>query len=445
MRIATMLASLVFMSTAALAHQPLTQEYTLKNGLKLLVREDHRAPVATVQIWYKVGSSYEHDGITGISHILEHMLFKGTPTHPEGQLTDIIYKMGGSLNASTYDDYTGYFEWLPAAQVPVALSLEADRMRNTVFSENNFKPELQVVIEERRLKVDDVPESLAYERFSASAYVNSPYHHPTIGWPADLQASTLDDAKHWYETWYAPNNATVVVVGDVNPSQVYSWVQEYFEPIKPSVLPVIKPQTEVQRLGEKQVIVKLPAKLPILYMGLNMPVLNTASMHDVAALIVMASILDGGESARLSNHLIRGKQLASFVGVSYNPLARMDNLLVFSAYPKPGVDMNTLQAAFWDEILALQTEAVTQAELTSAKIQYKAQYIYAQDSIDSQANELGILESVGLSWKTKDALLAAIEQTTAQDIQQVAQHYFHRDGLTTGILEPMALEARTPS
>lgn len=446
MRIAIMLATLVFSVPAALAQQLDTQEFLLKNGLKLIIREDHRAPVATVQIWYKVGSSYEHNGITGISHLLEHMQFKGTPAHPEGKFADIISASGGELNAFTYYDYTGYYESLPTTQVPVALALEADRMRNTTFSQANFDTELQVVIEERRLRTDDVPEALAYERFAATALTNSPYRNPVIGWPADLKAATLHDAKSWYDTWYAPNNATIIIVGDVNPKEAQAWVEKYFAGIKTSVLPVIKPQDEVKPLGEKQLTVKLPAKLPTLFMGLNAPVVKTEpEMKNIAALNVLMTLLDGGESARLSKHLIREKQVASFIDASYDPFSRMNSLIVISAYPKEGVSMQQLKEAIWQEIVALQTQPITEAELNRAKVQYKAQDIYSQDSISDQAMQIGGLESVGLSWKTKDAFLKAVEGVTPQDVQQAALRYFDKDGLTVGILESLPHEARTPS
>lgn len=446
MRIAIMLATLVFGVPAALAQQPNTEAYLLKNGLKLIVREDHRAPVATVHIWYKVGSSYEHNGITGISHLLEHMQFKGTPSYPEGKFADIITALGGELNAFTYYDYTGYYESLPAAQVPVALSLEADRMRHTTFSQANFDKELQVVIEERRLRTDDKPQSLAYERFAATAYTNSPYRNPVIGWPSDLKSATLQDAKTWYDTWYAPNNATVIIVGDVKPEEALVWVEQAFSGINTSILPEIKPETEVRPLGEKQLTIKLPAKVPTLFMGLNMPVVKTESdMKKIAALNVLLMILDGGESARLSRHLIREKQLATFIDASYDAFSRMNSLMVISAYPKEGVSMQTLQEAIWQEITLLQTQPITEAELKRAKMQYKAQDIYAQDSISDQAMQIGILESVGLSWETNAIFLEAVEQVTAQEVQDAALRYFNKDGLTTGILESLPHETRIPS
>lgn len=445
MRIVTMLVSLVLCISAEAA-QLNTQAYTLNNGLKLIVREDHRAPVATVQIWYKVGSSYEHNGITGISHLLEHMQFKGTPNHPEGKFADIINACGGELNAFTYYDYTGYYESLPAMQVPVALALEADRMRHTTFSQANFDTELQVVIEERRLRTDDVPEALTYERFAATALTNNPYRNPVIGWPDDLKAATLENAKNWYDTWYAPNNATIIVVGDVNPQEVYTWVQQNFAGIKTSVLPSIKPQEEVRPLGEKHITVKLPAKLPTVFMGLDAPVVKThPQINEVAALNVLVTLLDGGESARLSQHLIRDKQIASFINISYDPFSRMNSLIVFSAYPKQGVNAQQVTEAIWQEIVDLQKNPVTIAELNRAKVQYKAQDIYAQDSISAQAMEIGVLESVGLSWETKEKFLQSVENVTIEDIQRVAQRYFTRDGLTIGILESLPLDGRTGS
>lgn len=426
--------------TAAYAQDLPTHEYTLKNGLKLVVREDHRTPVATVQIWYKVGSSYEHNGITGVSHLLEHMLFKGTEKYPEGQFVDIITKHGGSLNAFTSYDFTGYYESLPIQQVDLALELEADRMRNIQFTQEAFNTELQVVIEERRLRTDDNPNAVAYERFMATALTNSTYRNPIIGWPDDLKNAQKSDALDWYKTWYSPNNATVVIVGDVDPKETFLKVKRHFEDIKKSPLPDLKPQTEVKALGEKVLTVKRPASVPAIYMGYLTPVVNDKdNLKEAAALSLLATVLDGGMSSRFEEHLVRDQKIAAGISADYNPFMRQADLFVISATPFNGTDIQTVQDAILKELKQLQNELVTPSELARAKTQFKAHDIYEQDSISTQAMEIGSLESVGVTWHIKPDFLHALDRVDANDIQAVAQKYFNADQLTVGYLQPISL------
>ena len=239
-------------------------EKTLKNGLKVIVKEDHRAPIMVSQVWYKVGSSYEHNGITGVSHVLEHMMFKGTKKYPPGEFSRIIAANGGQENAFTGRDYTAYFQTMEKRRLPISFEMEADRMRNVVLLEEEFKKEIQVVMEERRMRTEDNPHALTYEQFSAAAYVNSPYHWPIIGWMNDLENMNVDDLAKWYRTWYAPNNATVVVAGDVNPDEVFALAKEHFGDIEPSVIPKVKPRTEIKQKGIKRLTVKAPAQVPAL-------------------------------------------------------------------------------------------------------------------------------------------------------------------------------------
>lgn len=425
--------------TTALAQGNLpTTEYTLSNGLKLIVREDHRAPIVTVQIWYKVGSSYEHTGITGVSHILEHMLFRGTDKHPDSTFADTITKLGGSLNAFTSYDFTGYYQSLPKEQMETALELEADRMRNINFTEEAFQTELQVVIEERRLRTDDVPEGLAYERFVANALVNSTYRHPIVGWPDDLHNATRQESLDWYKTWYAPNNATVVVVGDVDPKEVKKLTKKYFGEIKKSTIPEVLPQTEVKPLGEKRVVVQRPAKLPTVFMGVPVPSWPVAEdKSEVAALTVLSTLLDGGQSARFAKNLIREQAVAASVSSYYSPMMRQDLLFEIIGVPKQGRTPKEYEDAVWQEIVALQNEPVSRQELSRAKAQFKASDIYSKDSISVQAREIGCLESVGLSWETKEEFLKEVDKVTAKQVQAVAKKYFARDYLTVAVLEPV--------
>jgi zinc protease len=433
----TLLFTGLIASLASFASPATTQEFMLPNGLKLIVREDHRAPVVTVQIWYKVGSSYEITNHTGVSHILEHMMFKGTPTHPDGQFADIITKHGGVLNAFTSYDFTGYYESLPANQLETALILEADRMRNTTFSEENFKKELQVVIEERRMRTDDIPESLTFERFNATALVQSTYRNPVIGWPADLANATLEASKQWYDRWYRPNNAIVVIVGDVDPQKVHSLVQQHFASIAPQEVPSIQAIPELAQFGEKRIVVRRPGHSPYLFMGFQAPSYSTQTepWHS-AALTLLSSILDGGESSRLTKNLVRGQGLATQVFADYSTFMRQDYLFLFGGLPQQGRTLDELEQGIWLEIQKLQNERVTEKELARAKIQFKANDIYDRDDISTQANNIGSLEAIHLPWATKDKLLDQVEAITAEQLQAVAKQYLKREKLTVATLIP---------
>ncbi|MBT3197915.1 MAG: insulinase family protein, partial [Gammaproteobacteria bacterium] len=282
-------------------------EVVLNNGMKVIVKEDHRAPVVVSQVWYKVGASYETDGITGISHMLEHMMFKGTEKHGPNEFSKIISENGGRENAFTGQDYTAYFQRLEKSRLAISMELESDRMRNLTLPEEEFLKEQKVVQEERRMRTEDKPTSLTYEQFMATAFQTSPYHHPIIGWMDDIENYTVEDLRRWYAMWYAPNNATLVVAGDVNGAEVVAMAERFFGPLKPSRLEPPKPRREVKQLGPREVVVRVPAEIPYLLMGFPVPTVATAEeAWEPYALEVMAYVLDGGKSARLNKNLIRG-------------------------------------------------------------------------------------------------------------------------------------------
>ena len=422
------------------------QSMELKNGMKVIVQENRRAPVLVTQVWYKVGGSYENDGITGISHVLEHMMFKGTEDTPAGKFSEIIAAHGGKENAFTSKDYTAYFQRISNDHLELCLSLEADRMRNLLLNEEDFLKEVEVVKEERRLRTDDKPTALTYERFNAVAFVNNPYRKPIIGWMEDLDTMKIDDLREWYQTWYAPNNATLVVVGDVKAKQVFALAKEYFGPLKSADIPQLKPRKEVQQHGIKRVQVKVPAKVPFLVMGYKVPVLNTAeNSDDVYALELLSGLLDGGNSSRFSENLVRGSQIASSVGAGYSLYALHDSLFTISALPSNGTSMDDLEAAIIAQIKALQDELPTEDELARVKAQVVASSVFEQDSIFYQAMKIGIMETVGLGWKTKDEYVDRINAVTAEQVQQVARKYFVEDHLTVAELIPQSTEVQLSS
>ncbi|HEA25553.1 MAG TPA: insulinase family protein, partial [Ectothiorhodospiraceae bacterium] len=352
-------------------------EFMMANGMKLIVKEDHRAPVVVSQIWYKVGASSEHIGITGVSHVLEHMMFKGTKKYPPGEFSRIIAENGGRENAFTGRDYTSYFQQLEKSRLPIAFELEADRMRNLHLQEEEFQKERDVVVEERRLRTEDKPSALTYEKFMATAFQVNPYHNPVIGWLDDLQNLNLEDLRHWYQTWYSPNNATLVVVGDVSPQAVRELAQSHFGSIPPSTLPVQKPRREPKQQGERRITVRAPAEVAVLIMGYKTPVLHTTDEPWKAyALEMLANVLDGGDSARISRELVRGKAIAASAGAGYDLTARYDSLLTLEGTPAQGQDIATVEKALREQVTRLHHELVSQKELSRIKAQVTAAKVY---------------------------------------------------------------------
>jgi zinc protease len=411
--------------------------YKLKNGLQLFVKIDRRAPVVVSQIWYKVGSSYETLGITGISHVLEHMMFQGTQKYPPGKLMQIVAAHGGSQNAATSYDYTYYYQELPAKNLSLSFKLEADRMSNLLLSKKRFAKEIKVVREERRLRTDNNPPALTFERFFAAANIAIAYHHPIIGWMNDLQYLTIKDLKKWYKKYYVPNNAILVVVGNVQPNKVYLLAKKYFGKIKAKPLPITKPQYNVPSLGKRTVTVNVPAKVAIILMGYNVPVIKTAEhLWQSYALAVISGILDAGNSSRLRKELIRGQQIAAVAKAEYYPFSRLPSIFILGGMPTQKHSIQELQQAFLAQIKKLQTTLVTPKELQRIKNQLIAQRVFMQDALAAQATEIGSLESVGLSWRLGKNFIAEIEKITPQQIQQAAKEFLITKRLTVAILQP---------
>ncbi|MFC0710138.1 M16 family metallopeptidase [Azorhizophilus paspali] len=431
---------LLGMPLAALAAVPQpTHEYTLDNGLKVIVREDHRAPVVVSQLWYKVGSSYETPGQTGLSHALEHMMFKGSRKLGPGESSRILRELGAEENAFTGDDYTAYYQVLARDRLPVALELEADRLASLRLPAEEFAREIEVVKEERHLRTDDRPSALAYERFKAMAYPASGYRTPTIGWMPDLDRMSVDDLRTWYQSWYVPNNATLVVVGDVSGDEVKQLAEHYFGAIPSRPLPVAKRPLEPAEPGERRLALNLKVQLPSLLYGFNVPGLATAESHREAyALRLIAGLLDGGYSARIPARLERGEELVSGAGAGYDPYARGDSLFVLNATPnvQKGHTLEEVEAGLWRLLDELKETPPTAEELERVRAQVIADLVYERDSIARQATIIGQLETVGLSWQLIDEELAALQAVTSQDIQDAARRYFTHSRLTVAHVLP---------
>ncbi len=427
-------------SQMALAAGAVT-EYQLENGLKLVIKEDHRAPVVVSQVWYKVGASYEHDGITGVSHVLEHMMFKGTDAHPPGEFSRIIAENGGRENAFTSKDYTAYFQRLEKTRLAISFELEADRMRNLHLQDKEFQKEINVVMEERRLRTEDKPTSLTYEQFVASAFVSSSVRIPTIGWMNDLENMQLSDLQDWYQRWYAPNNAIVVVVGDVEPAAVLALAKKYFGPLKPEEIIPPKPRLEPPQRGKRYINVQAPAEVPYTIMGYKAPVLRTAEEDwEPYALEVLANILDGGDSARLTRELVRGSQVASSAGAGYDLYDRQEGLFLLDGTPAGKHTVAEVQQALFEQVQRLQETLIEADELARVKSQVVASNVYEQDSSFYQAMKVGQLEAVGLDWKLADAYVDRINAVTVGQVQAVAKKYLVEARLTIAELDPLPMD-----
>lgn len=427
----------------AIASAQKVHEFMLDNGMKLLVKEDHRAPIAVSQVWYKVGSSYEPEGVTGISHVLEHMMFKGTKKHGPNRFSQIISENGGRENAFTGPDYTAYVQTISSARLKVAFELEADRMRNLLLDPEEFKKEVQVVIEERRMRTDDKPTSLTYEQFQAVAYRVLPYRHPIIGWRSDLENMAIEDLHEWYSRWYAPNNATLVVVGDVDPKKIKTMADATFGQIPRQPLRPVKPVVEPVQQGEIRLQVKAPARQPYLLMGFKAPTIATAGKEaqwEPFALEILAAILDGGESARFSRQLIRGSRIAASAGLGYNMHARLSSMMIIEGIPGEGKEISDLEEAFLAEIDKLKNELVDESELKRIITQTVASKVYERDSVFYQAMQLGTLETVGLDWRMSDTEIEKLKAVTPQQIQSVAKRYFTRENMTVAMLDPQPMD-----
>ncbi len=447
LRLISLLFAFALLPLAAVAdesRQP-THSYTLDNGLKVIIREDHRAPVVASQVWYKVGSSDEPPGQTGLSHALEHMMFKGSKNLQPGQASKLLGSLGASENAMTSRDYTAYYQTLSRDQLPVALELEAERMHQLTLPEDEFLKEIEVIKEERRMRVDDNPNGLAYERFLTQAYMASPYGQPVIGWMHDLDRMQIEDLRAWYRAHYVPANATLVIVGDVYPETVKPLVERYFG-VVPARTPVpVRTPLELPAGGERSLVQHLDIQLPSLLLGFNVPSLGTSTQAwEVHALRLLDAVLDGGYSARLPSGLERGSNIATSAGSNYDPFSRGDSLFTLSGIPNLSRDitLQQLEDALWEQIEKIKQTPPSTEELERVQAQLIAGLVFAQDDITSQATRIGALESVGLSWQLIDQDVSALQAITPEQVSDVARRYLVRERLTRTTLLPLAKEAQ---
>jgi zinc protease len=411
------IATITFIALPALAAAN-AQEFRLANGLRIIVQEDKRAPTVAHMIWYRIGSMDEHNGTTGVAHVLEHMMFKGTKKLKPGDFSAKVAALGGRDNAFT------------------------SRMQNLNMDKEEFAKEIKVVMEERRLRTDDQPLAKVYEALNATAYVAHPYHNPIVGWMDDLQNMTAADALAWYERWYAPNNATMVVTGDVDAQQVRKLAEKYFGNIPVKTLPKTKPQNEPTQHGERRVVIKAPAENPYVVLAYKVPTLRDIDKDDdVHALDVLAAVLDGYDNARLAATLVRTDRVANSAGASYESISRGPSLFTLDGVPAQGTSIEQLERRLRGEITRIAKEGVSAAELKRVKTQLIASQIYKRDSVFGQAMEIGTMEMAGISSKQIDRIIEKLAAVTPAQVQAVAQKYFSDDQLTVASLLPLPIEA----
>ncbi|MDA8215734.1 MAG: pitrilysin family protein [Nitrospiraceae bacterium] len=433
MRLLKFVLILAFIIVPFAAHAAV-KEYTLKNGLKVLIIEDHKAPLATFQIWYRVGSKDEPMGKTGISHLLEHMMFKGTPKYGSKQFSNIIQRNGGTDNAHTTKDYTMYYQTLSSDRIDLSIKLEADRMINLLLEPKEVLAERNVVMEERRMRYEDNPQSSLYEEVIATAFKAHPYQWPVIGWMSDIVSVERKDLYRYYRAYYSPNNAFIVISGDVKAEDILSKVRKAFEHKRPSKRSFIKDRTEEpQQRGEKRVYLKREVELPYILMAYHVP---SFPHEDSFALDVLSTILSGGKSSRLYKNIVYEKRLALNTFADYSGFYKDPFLFVFGGTAAPKKNIEDVEKAIYDEIEKVKKESPSEMEIQKAKNQIEAAFVFAQDSTYSRAFYTGMFEMLG-NWRLMDKYLEGVRKVKPEDVQAAAKKYLIDDNKTVGILVPV--------
>ncbi|WP_227753885.1 M16 family metallopeptidase, partial [Ramlibacter aquaticus] len=422
-----------------------TREYKLPNGFTLIVRPDHRAPTAVQMVYVRVGSMDEVDGWSGLAHMLEHMLFKGTKTLKPGEFSQRVAALGGRENASTMQDTTLYFQQIPANRLEDVMKLESDRFANNQWPDDEFKRELEVVKEERRWRIEDNPRSRLWEALGAATFEASPYRRPVIGWMSDLDSMHPQDARDFYHRWYVPANAVVVVAGDVDPQKVLQLATKYYGSIPARPVPERKPRIEPAQAGERRIDFKAPAEQAYVALAFKVPQLtsfeDTPANNDALALTVLSAVLDGYSGARLDRALTQGPDRVADGASADNGLwGRGPQLFTLSGVPAKGKTPEQVEAALRAEVARVARDGVTEAELQRVKTQWIASQVYKRDSVMNQARELGSYWINGFPLDADERLIARLRQVTAAQVQQVAAKYFGDDQLTVGILRPQPLD-----
>ena len=409
-------------------------ETTLDNGLRLLVQEDSRNPIVAVQILYRVGSRNELPGATGLAHFLEHLMFKGTPKYGRGEISRLIERNGGRENAFTTKDMTGYFTNIVADRLDLILAIEADRMRNLLLDPGEIDSERKVVMEERRTRTDDNPDGALYEGMNSLAFKASPYRWPTIGWMTDIAHIDAAELRAFYDTYYRPNNAILVVVGDVRAADVLARVRHHFGAIPRGAAPPPVTAIEPPQIDERRLVLrKADAQLPVVNIAWHVP--NHRS-PDAPALELLSQLLSEGRASRLYQSLVYEKRMVLGAGGEYSYSTLDPSLFWFYATPLPDHTPESVEQALLDEVDRLKRAPVGAEELERARNQIEASFVWQQDSVFSRASVLGRFEVLG-SWRLLEDYLPRLRAVTPADVQRVARAYFPIDRKNVSILLPV--------
>lgn len=419
-------------------------QYTLSNGMTLIVQPDRRAPTVAHMVWVRVGSIDEVDGTSGVAHVLEHMMFKGTPDLKPGEFSRRVAALGGRDNAFTSRDATAYHQQVPADRLEDVMRLEADRFARNQWDDAEFVKELQVVKEERRQRTEESPQARMFEAFNATLFQTSPYRRPIIGWMSDLDALTPQDVRDFYRRWYVPANAAVVIAGDVEPERVRALAEKHFGRIEARPVPPRKPRDEVRQTGPRRMEYRAVTEQSLVTLAWKAPRWTGAqddANRDALALTMLSAVLDGYSGARLDRALVQGqgmggKRVADSASASFGLLGRGPQVFSLTAVPARGVTPEMASAALKAEVARIAREGVQPAELQRVKTQWRAGEVYKRDSVFGQAQELGSYWVQGLGLDGSDRLMAALDAVTPADVQRVASRYFSDDQLTTGVLVP---------
>jgi zinc protease len=432
---------------------PRVEQFKLDNGLTVIVKPDRRAPTAVHMLWVRAGSLEEVDGTSGVAHVLEHMMFKGTREVKAGEFSRRVAALGGRENAFTNRDTTGYYQQIPAGKLEEVMKLEADRFANNQWPDEELKREIEVVKEERRLRTEDSPRGLLWEALNATVFQASPYRRPVVGWMSDLEAMTAQDVREFHRRWYLPANAAVVVAGDVDPAQVRRLAEKYYGRIPARAVPARKPRIEPQQAGLRRIEYKAPADQAYVALAFKVPQLASfdpgTENDDALALTVLAAVLDGYRGARLDRALTQGSdRLADSAGAGNGLWGRGPQLFTLDGVPAKGKTPEQLEAALRAEVAKVAREGVSESELNRVKTQWIAGEVYKLDSVMNQARELGGEWIQGLPLDAGERLIERLRGITAEQVKAVAAKYFGDDQLTVGILRPQPVDPnrkpRTP-
>ena len=450
--------SLLVLPPAVAQTAPKVEQFMLANGMTVIVKPDHRAPTAAHMLWVRVGSMDEVDGTSGVAHALEHMMFKGTAEVKAGEFSRRVAALGGRDNAFTSRDATGYHQQIPADKLEDVMRLEADRFRGNQWADDEFKREIEVVKEERRLRTEDSPRGRMFEAASAVAFTASPYRRPVVGWMSDLDAMTPADVRDFYRRWYVPGNAAVVITGDVDIAAVRALAEKYYGAIPAAAIPVRKPRLEPMQTGIRRLDFKAPASQAFVSMAFKVPKLEAADLmdssppaataqnagtpgRDALALTVLAALLDGYSGARLDRALQQGSdRVADSADASNGLLGRGPQLFILSGVPAEGKTAAQVAAALRAQVALVARDGVSETELNRVKTQWAASETYKLDGVFNQARELGSNWVGGLPLDASTRLIARLRSVTNAEVKAVAATYFADDQLTIATLLPQPLD-----